>query len=220
MIARDEWAGIASGVAQRAELFETILADLYGAGNMVTRGLIPAALVAGSPFYLRSLREMPPPGGHHLHFVAVDLGRGPTGEWRVLADHLRAPVGAGYALENRLAVARSLGGLQGRLNVQRHAPFFAAFREGLAKDCDRTDPRIGLLTPGRFNPSYPEQAHLARYLGFLLVEGADLAALEDKVYVRTPSAGSSASTLCGGGSTRASSTRSRSTPSRRSACRA
>src|SRR5205823_3989843 len=47
------------------------------------------------------------------------------------------------------------------------------------------DPRIGLMTPGRFSPSYPEQAHLARYLGFLLVEGADLAALEDNVYVRT-----------------------------------
>ncbi|MDQ2893112.1 MAG: circularly permuted type 2 ATP-grasp protein, partial [Pseudomonadota bacterium] len=45
--------------------------------------------------------------------------------------------------------------------------------------------RIGLMTPGRFNPSYPEQAHLARYLGFLLVEGADLAALEDVLYVRT-----------------------------------
>ena len=103
----------------------------------------------------------------------------------MLADHLRAPAGAGYALENRLAVSRTLGGLQARLNVQRHAPFFAAFRAGLAALCRRADPRIGLLTPGRFNPSYPEQAHLARYLGLLLVEGADLAALEDKLYVRT-----------------------------------
>ena len=58
-------------------------------------------------------------------------------------------------------------------------------RAGLAAACRRADPRIGLLTPGRFNPSYPEQAHLARYLGLLLVEGADLAALEGKVYVRT-----------------------------------
>ncbi|SUJ26042.1 Domain of uncharacterised function (DUF404) [Sphingomonas paucimobilis] len=121
-----------------------------------------------------------PPGGHHLSFVAFDLARGPDGEWRVLADHLRNPAGAGYALENRLAVSRTLGGLQNRLNVQRHAPFFAAFRAGLAAQCRRADPRIGLLTPGRFNPSYPEQAHLARYLGLLLVEGADLAAIEDR----------------------------------------
>ena len=185
LIEADEWAGIEAGVAQRAELLETVLADLYGDAKLVERGLIPAALVAGSPFFLRPMAGLVPPGGHHLHFIAIDLGRGPTGEWRVLADHLGAPAGAGYALENRLAISRTLGGLQARLNVQRHAPFFAAYRDGLAAACRRSDPRIGLLTPGRYNPSYAEQAHLARYLGLLLVEGADLAALEDKLYVRT-----------------------------------
>jgi len=185
LIGSDEWAGIARGVVQRAELMETVIADLYGEGKLVERGLIPAALVTGSPYFLRPMVGLEPPGGKHLHFIALDLGRGPTGEWRVLADHLRAPAGAGYALENRLAVSRTLGGLQARLNIQRHAPFFAAFRAGIAALCRRADPRIGLMTPGRFNPSYPEQAHLARYLGLLLVEGADLAALEDVLYVRT-----------------------------------
>ncbi len=185
LIEAEEWTRIEQGVAQRADLLETILQDLYGAATLVERGLVPATLVTGSPFFLRPLVGLAPPGGHHLRFVAVDLGRGPSGEWRVLGDQLRAPVGAGYALENRLAVSRTLGGLQGRLNVRRHAPFFAAFRDGLAAACRRTDPRIGLLTPGRYNPSYPEQAHLARYLGLLLVEGDDLAALEDRLYVRT-----------------------------------
>ncbi|WP_258042918.1 circularly permuted type 2 ATP-grasp protein [Sphingomonas sp. NBWT7] len=185
LIDSDEWRGIERGVIQRAGLLETIVADLYGEARLVSQGLVPPSLVAGSQYYLRQLVGLTPPGRHHLHFLAVDLGRGPTGEWRVLADHLRAPVGAGYALENRLAVSRTLGGLQARLNVARHAPFFAAFRDGLAALCRRSDPRIGLLTPGRYNASYAEQAHLARYLGLLLVEGADLAALEDKVYVRT-----------------------------------
>jgi uncharacterized circularly permuted ATP-grasp superfamily protein/uncharacterized alpha-E superfamily protein len=185
LIGAAEWAGIAAGVRQRAELLERVTADLYGPGRLVADGTIPAALVTGSPLFLRPMVGLDPPGGRHLQFVGIDLARGPTGEWRVLADHLRAPAGAGYALENRLAVARTLGGLQDKLNIQRHAPFFAAFRAGIASLCKRTDPRIGLLTPGRFNPSYPEQAHLARYLGLLLVEGADLAALEGKVYVRT-----------------------------------
>ncbi|TKD51964.1 circularly permuted type 2 ATP-grasp protein [Sphingomonas baiyangensis] len=184
-ISASEWAGIAEGVRQRADLFETILADLYGPGMLVRHGHVPAAVVTGSPWFLRPMIGLNPPGGHHLHFVAVDLCRGPTGEWRVLADQLRAPVGAGYALENRLAIARTMGGLQSRLNVERHAPFFAHLREGLAAACRRAEPRIGLLTPGRLNQSYAEQAHLARYLGFLLVEGADLAAIEDKLYVRT-----------------------------------
>ncbi len=185
LIPEAEWRGIAAGVAQRAELMERILADLYGEGRLVAEGHVPAALVTGSPFFLRPLSHLLPPGGHHLSFVAFDLCRGPTGEWRVLADHLRAPAGAGYALENRLAMARTLGGLQSRLNIARHAPFFAAFRDGVAASCRRAEPRLALLTPGRLNPSYAEQAHLARYLGFLLVEGADLAVLDDRLYVRT-----------------------------------
>jgi uncharacterized circularly permuted ATP-grasp superfamily protein/uncharacterized alpha-E superfamily protein len=185
LIQSAEWAHISEGVAQRAELMERVLADLYGDATLVKDGFVPAALVTGSPFFLRPLTRLTPPGGHHLQFVAFDLCRGPDGEWRVLADHLRAPAGAGYALENRLAMARTLGGLQSRLNIERHAPFFAAFRDGLAAACQRVEPRMALLTPGRFNPSYAEQAHLARYLGFLLVEGADLAVLDDKLYVRT-----------------------------------
>lgn len=185
MIPESQWRTLAEGVAQRARLMETVIADLYGPGKLVAAGRLPATVVTGSPYYLRPMAGMSPPGGRHLHFVAVDIGRGPDGEWRVLADHLRAPAGAGYALENRLAMARLVGGLQTRLNIQRHAPFFAAFREGLASVCRRSDPRIALLTPGRFNPSYPEQAHLARYLGFLLVEGADLAVADDRLYVRT-----------------------------------
>ena len=185
LIAENEWQGIAAGAAQRAGLLETILADLYGAGELVADGAIPAALVNGSPLFLRPMVGLSVPGGYQLQFVAFDLGRGPGGEWRVLADHVRTPAGAGYALENRLALSRTLGGLQGRLNILRHAPFFAAFRDGLAELCKRTEPRIGLLTPGRWNASYAEQAHLARYLGFLLVEGADLAVTEDRLYVRT-----------------------------------
>ncbi|MEN2786449.1 circularly permuted type 2 ATP-grasp protein [Sphingomonas qilianensis] len=185
LIGAAEWAGIAAGVQQRADLLETILADLYTDASLVTAGLIPAALVGGSPYFLRPMVGLLPPGGHHLNFIAVDLGRGPTGEWRVLGDHLRGPTGAGYALENRLAVSRTMGGLQSRLNVARHAPFFAAFRDGLAAACRRVEPRIGLLTPGRYSASYAEQAHLARYLGLLLVEGDDLAVLEDRLYVRT-----------------------------------
>ena len=185
MIPVDEWRGIAAGVMQRAELMERILVDLYGEARLVADGHLPAAVVAGSPFFLRPMVGLVPPGGRHLNFVAFDLCRDPSGQWRVLADHLRAPAGAGYALENRLATSRVIGGLQTRLNIERHAPFFAAFRDGLAAACHRAEPRIGLLTPGRLNQSYAEQAHLARYLGLLLVEGADLTVIEDRLYVRT-----------------------------------
>ena len=98
MIPATEWDGIASGVVQRADLFEAIVADIYGEGRLVAEGHLPAALVTGSPFFLRPLQGMTPPGGYHLQFIAADLGRGPDGEWRVLADPVRAPAGAGYAI--------------------------------------------------------------------------------------------------------------------------
>ncbi|QJU60448.1 circularly permuted type 2 ATP-grasp protein [Sphingomonas sp. AP4-R1] len=185
LIGEDEWQGIAAGIVQRADLMEAVLADVYGPASLVTDGYLPAPLVTGSRHFWRSMIGMEPASGHRLQIYAVDLGRGPDGEWRVLADHTRAPAGAGYALENRLAASRVMGPLQTRLNVQRLAPFFADFREGLAAVCRRSDPRIGLLTPGRYNPSYAEQAHLARYLGFLLVEGDDLAVRDNQLFVRT-----------------------------------
>jgi len=185
LIGEDEWQGIAAGIVQRADLMEAVLADVYGPARLVADGVLPAPLVTGSRSFWRSMIGMEPASGHRLQIYAVDLGRGPDGEWRVLADHVRAPAGAGYALENRLAGSRVMGPLQTRLNIQRLAPFFASFREGLAAVCKRSDPRIGLLTPGRFNSSYAEQAHLARYLGFLLVEGDDLAVRGNELFVRT-----------------------------------
>ena len=185
MIDEREWRRIADGIVQRAALMELLLADIYGAQRLVGNGLVPAALLNGSPNFLRPMVGLPPPGGHHLQVYAADLARGPSGVWRVLADHTRNPVGAGYALENRLAASRVLPGLQARLHVERLAPFFSHLRNGIAAACRRDDPRIALLTPGRFNPSYAEQAHLARYLGLLLVEGEDLATHNGRVYLRT-----------------------------------
>lgn len=180
-----EWSDIAAAVTQRAELSELLLADIYGSQRLITSNFLPMAALTGSAHFLRPMVGIDPPGGHYLHVYAADLGRGPDGAWRILADHTRSPAGAGYALENRLAASQVIGGLAARLNIERLAPFFADLRAGIAASCERTDPRLALLTPGRFNQSYAEQAHLARYLGLLLVEGADIAVHGDRVYLRT-----------------------------------
>jgi uncharacterized alpha-E superfamily protein len=46
---------------------------------------------------------------------------------------------------------------------------------------------ICLLTPGPLSETYFEHAYLARYLGFLLVDGEDLIARDDGVFIRTVS---------------------------------
>src|SRR6201986_5570262 len=71
------------------------------------------------------------------------------------------------------------------MKIDGVAPFFEAFRENLRASADRDEPRIGLLTPGQFSETYFEHATLARYLGFLLVEGDDLAVSGDRVHIRT-----------------------------------
>jgi len=180
-----QWRTIELGLAQRADLFEAVLDDIYGPGCLIADGQLPAGIVTGSPDYWRQLQNVAPPGGHRLQFYAVDLARGPNGEWRVLADYVRNPVGAGYALENRLAMMRATDDALGAMNFARHGPFFADFRQGMAAICRRDNPRIALLSQGRFNQSYAEQAHLARYLGFLLVEGDDLTVRDRQLYVRT-----------------------------------
>jgi uncharacterized circularly permuted ATP-grasp superfamily protein/uncharacterized alpha-E superfamily protein len=185
LIEENDWQAIVAGVSQRAAIMEALLADVYGPNRLVGDGVLPAAVVAGSQDYLRPLVGMNPPGGRWLHLYAADIGRGPDGRWWILGDRTQAPSGAGYALENRLVMARALPTAYRGMNVERVAPFFRALRASLAEAAERTEPRICLLTPGPFSETYFEQAYLARYLGFLLVEGDDLVVHNNLAHVRT-----------------------------------
>jgi uncharacterized circularly permuted ATP-grasp superfamily protein/uncharacterized alpha-E superfamily protein len=185
LIEEQEWNAIAAGVMQRARVIEALLADVYGESRLVKDGVLPAALVSGSSEFMRPLVGVEPPGGRWLHFYAVDLGRGPDGRWWVLGDRAQAPSGAGYALENRLVMSRALPTGYRRMNVRRLAPFFRGFRSSLADAAERSAPRICLLTPGPYSQTYFEQAYLARYLGFLLLEGDDLVVHDGLAHVRT-----------------------------------
>ncbi len=173
------------GVEQRAGLLEALLADLYGEARLISGGHLPAAAVTGSVDFVRALRGASPPGGRYMHLYAADLGRGPDGRWWVLDDRAQAPSGAGYALENRMVLSGAFPELYSAMNVQRLAPFFSDFRAALAGAAHRADPRICLMTPGPYSETYFEQARLARYLGFLLVEGDDLVVRDRRAYVRT-----------------------------------
>jgi uncharacterized circularly permuted ATP-grasp superfamily protein/uncharacterized alpha-E superfamily protein len=185
LIEESDWKEIVAGVTQRASVIEALLSDIYGSGRLVADGILPAAVVAGSPDYLRPLIGLLPPGGRWMHLYAADLGRGPDGRWWVLGDRAQAPSGEGYALENRLVMSRALPAAYRSMNVERVAPFFRALRSSLTDAAIRSQPRICLLTPGPYSETYFEQAYLARYLGFLLVEGDDLVVHDGITHVRT-----------------------------------
>src|SRR5580658_2654814 len=182
-----EWRQLEAGLIQRAELLEAVLKDSYGPGTLTRDGRVPAALIAGNPEFLRPLVGIEPPGGTHLRFYAVDVGRGADGRWWVLNDRAQAPSGAGYAIENRLALSRAIPDIYRTARVERVAPFFQALQAELVALNRQDDARTCLLTPGPMNETYFEHAYLARYLGLLLVDGEDLIARDDGVFIRTVS---------------------------------
>jgi len=185
LIEEDEWQAISHGLIQRAKILEAMLGDIYGPADLVREGVLPAAIVGGNPEFIRQMHGAHPPGGQWMRIYAADLGRGPDGRWWVLKDRAQAPAGLGYVLENRLATSRAYPLSYTELNVRRIAPFFRAFRNGLMNSATRAQPRICLMTPGRYSPNYSEHSYLARYLGFLLVEGDDLVVHEGALHVKT-----------------------------------
>ncbi|MEY4766535.1 MAG: hypothetical protein RI907_3208 [Pseudomonadota bacterium] len=185
----DEWAQLERGVAQRARLLNTVLADVYGEQTLLRRSLLPSALVLGHPGYLRGLQGVQPVGGTYLHVLAFDLVRGPDGAWWVVSQRSQAPSGLGYVMQNRLIVSRLYPEAYRRLQVQHLASGFRRMLDTLtelaSQVCRVGTPRLALLTPGPYNETYFEHAYLARYLGLPLVEGGDLVVRDDNLYLKT-----------------------------------
>src|SRR5580698_10748281 len=53
IIEPNEWRELQTGLVQRAELLEAVLADAYGPASLTGEGRLPAALIAGNPEFLR-----------------------------------------------------------------------------------------------------------------------------------------------------------------------
>ena len=187
LIAADEWSALEAGLKQRAHLLNRILADLYGPQESLARGLIPAEWLFSHPGFRRVFHGQKPHDGTFLHFYAADLARAPDGRWWVVGDRTDAPLGLGYALENRIVTSRMLPNAIRDFNIERLAPFFKTLQETLRElaPAHRDNPRIALLSHGPSGPNYFEDAYLSRYLGFTLVEGGDLAVRDNHVYMKT-----------------------------------
>ena len=184
---QSEWDHLGAAVAQRVALLDLVSADLYGDRRLVSRGLVPAEVVLGSPSFLRACTGITVPGAHRLFTAAVDVVREPGGGFRAVADRAQAPSGLGYALVNRSALSAVLPTLHRTSGVERLAGFVRAIRAGVARAApDGVDePRVVILTPGPRSETYFEHAYLASYLGYPLVEGRDLVVQNNRVWLRS-----------------------------------
>ncbi len=185
VIAPTEWAALEAGLIQRAELLNKVVADLYGPQHLLKVAGFPPGLVYGSPEFLVPCHGIEPRDGTFLHLLAFDLGRAPDGRWVVLSNRTQAPAGAGYALENRIITSRSLPDVFAATHVRRLASFFRGFGDHLLSLGNRDEHLAVVLSPGPGRESYFEHAFLGRYLGYPVVEGADLTVRASQLYLKT-----------------------------------
>ncbi|MET8519247.1 circularly permuted type 2 ATP-grasp protein [Nocardioides sp. NPDC004968] len=181
-----QWRILEVGLAQRAELLNAILVDLYGPQRLLQDGIVPAPVIFGHHGFHRVAARASNHDPRPLVLAATDLGRTPDGEWRVLADRTQAPSGIGYAMENRRVISRVLPELHRDAGLHRMEPYFAALRSALLESApgDQADPRVVVLSPGTHSETAYDQAFLASTLGFPLVQGADLTVRNGEVLMR------------------------------------
>jgi len=187
IVAEQEWQSLTESLKQRAELLELVLRDLFGPQRLLKDGIIPPDLLFGHPAFFPAYEGLQTGLKRHLHLYAADLARSSDGKWWVTGERTRAPFGLGYVLENRIVTARMLPTAFRQCRVQRLAPFFIQLRETLRELAMRfrDNPRIVLWTRGPSSRAYFEDAYLARYLGYTLAEGGDLAVRENRVMLKT-----------------------------------
>ena len=182
----DEWQLLERGLLQRAKLLNQLTADLYDRRSLLGVGGLPPALVFGNPRYLLPLSGYSTIDGQYLDLIGFDLGRSADGRWRVLADWTEAPEGFGMCLENRVFTGRALPELFTLNQTQRLADFYNGFARELHQKSERINNGIPvILSPGPTHVNYFEHVYLGQYLGWPVVEGADLTVRGTTVQMKT-----------------------------------
>ena len=180
-----EFAVIAAGLAQRAVVWQAVLADLQGGRRLLADGVLPPALVYGNPGYLR----VSPVGAAVLQFYAADLVRGPDGAWQVLADRTGTASGIAHARENRRLLSRVAPELMKPFQISQLRPFFDIWQDALRRlapaSATNGGGTVALLTPGTRSRQWFEHMYLSRELSCALVEGGDLTVRGGGVFLKT-----------------------------------
>ncbi|MFV0444671.1 MAG: circularly permuted type 2 ATP-grasp protein [Planctomycetaceae bacterium] len=182
-----DWSQLEDSLSQRARLLNCLIDDLYGPQRCLKEGWLPREVVFAHPSFQRAFHGLPRSTESSLMLYGAELARSPNGQWWVMADRAESPAGPGYALENRIITARMLPQVIHRVGVQRLAPFFIRLQNALRRRALKAKEslRIVLLSMGPRNSLFFEDVYLARYLGYTLVEGSDLAVRDNQVFLKT-----------------------------------
>jgi uncharacterized circularly permuted ATP-grasp superfamily protein len=185
---QSEWRRLERGIKQRARALNAFLLDVYGRGEIIRAGRVPARLVYQNAAYERAVAGFTPPRGVYSHIVGIDLVRTGPDDFFVLEDNCRTPSGVSYMLENREIMMRMFPALFRENRIEPVDGYPGLLRRTLASvapaKCEG-EPVVVILTPGHFNSAYYEHSFLADLMGVELVEGADLFVEGGFVWMRT-----------------------------------
>jgi len=180
------WDNLTNGLNQRARLKQALYRDIYGQQTLLKNGVIPPSMLYSHSSYLRDLVDADAlqPNTEVLPMYSCDVSRSPSGSWLVVDDVCQYPAGIGYALENRVVLSRVLHGNFKEYRVRRIATYFRQLQKQIQRS-DSVANRCVILSYPPSHPHYFEFAWLAKYLGYPLVETADLTVRDDHVFIKT-----------------------------------
>ncbi len=184
-----EWQVIERGLTQRITALNLFLKDIYHDRKILKDGVIPGEVIYTCKHFRRQMRGVKVPRDVYVSVCGTDLIRLPSGEFVVLEDNLRVPSGVSYMLTSRKVMKQTFPILfrkYGVKPIEHYSQALLATLRSLAPE-NRSNPTIVLLTPGVYNSAYFEHTYLARQMGIELVEGRDLIAHDNFVYMRTTS---------------------------------
>ena len=187
IIPADEWDLLERGLTQRIRALNLFLHDVYHEQRILKEKVIPEEYVLSAAHFRKEFMGFNVPRDIYIHVCGTDLIRDRDGNYLVLEDNGRTPSGVSYVLENRQAMKRVFPRLFGRYRVRPvhdYAQNLLNLLRYIAPE-SRRDPTVALLTPGIYNSAYYEHSYLARSMGIEIVEGRDLVAQGDGVYMKT-----------------------------------
>ena len=185
ILSSSEWHALEAALIQRARLLNTILADVYGEQKLLRQGLIPPALLFSDLAFLNPCHGITPSG----QVICISM----RSIWRARSTAAgasstitprRRPASA-----TRSPTASCTPTSPATCSKPATAPAPGALLPAGADRPDAADraPRsahraadTGAAPRRLFQPAY-----LARYLGYLLVEGGDLRTAGDRLFLKT-----------------------------------
>lgn len=190
IITAREWAKIEKGLTQRLTALNLFLRDIYHECRILSDQIVPPDLLYSCKHFRREMRGLNVPRDIYVSVCGTDLVRLPDGGFAVLEDNLRVPSGVSYMVANRKVLKRVFPTLFRDYGVWPidHYPreLLSTLRTLVPDNCPyRQDPTTVLLTPGVSNSAYFEHTFLAQQMGIELVEGRDLLAHNNIIYMRT-----------------------------------